>query len=131
MSFYYPLYGGAGKGKKRYNGYGGAKKRTRVPSEGPTYAGRTVEQGGCIGYKTRDLCLAEEERACRWLPKKQVCANPTSHKIFRKPGSPKQVAAARTNPWLQHVKQVRAQNPNLSYKDALKVASETYVKKAK
>lgn len=32
------------------------------------------------------------------------------------------------NPWLQHVRQVRAMNPGLTYKEALEVASQSYTK---
>ena len=32
----------------------------------------------------------------------------------------------KTNSWLEHVKSVREQNPNVIYKDALKLAKETY-----
>lgn len=35
------------------------------------------------------------------------------------------------NPWIEHVKAWRAQNPGVSYKDALKEASKTYTKVAK
>ena len=34
------------------------------------------------------------------------------------------------NPWLEHVKKVRAKNKNMPYKDVLKKAKETYTKKA-
>jgi hypothetical protein len=32
----------------------------------------------------------------------------------------------KSNLWLEHVKSVREQNPNVIYKDALKLAKETY-----
>lgn len=35
---------------------------------------------------------------------------------------------AAANPWLLHVKVVRAANPNLTYKEALQEASKTYKK---
>ena len=34
-----------------------------------------------------------------------------------------------TNPWLEHVKVVRENNPDLPFKEAMKLASETYTKK--
>jgi len=34
------------------------------------------------------------------------------------------------NPWLEHVKKVRAKNKNMPYKDVLKKAKESYKKKA-
>jgi hypothetical protein len=34
----------------------------------------------------------------------------------------------KSNPWLEHVKQVRSQNQGLAYKDVLKKAKETYTK---
>jgi hypothetical protein len=34
------------------------------------------------------------------------------------------------NPWLEHVKKVRAKNKNMPYKEVLKKAKETYKKKA-
>jgi hypothetical protein len=35
-------------------------------------------------------------------------------------------ARAKTNPWLKHVASVRAQNPELAYKDVLKLAKQSY-----
>jgi len=37
----------------------------------------------------------------------------------------------RENPWLVHVKTVRESHPELSYKDILKEAKETYKRKSK
>jgi hypothetical protein len=33
------------------------------------------------------------------------------------------------NPWLNHVRKIRAQNPSLSYKEVLILAKTTYKKK--
>jgi hypothetical protein len=35
-------------------------------------------------------------------------------------------ARAKTNPWLAHVKAVRAENPGVAYKDVLKLAKQSY-----
>lgn len=35
---------------------------------------------------------------------------------------------ATENPWLTHVKQVMAENPNMKFKDILKKAKASYVK---
>jgi len=35
---------------------------------------------------------------------------------------------ASTNPWIQHVKDVKKKNPALSLKDVLKLASKSYKK---
>ena len=32
------------------------------------------------------------------------------------------------NPWLEHVKQIRAQNPGMKYKDVLVLAKQSYKK---
>ena len=98
--------GQVGGGNKREVGYG------------PTFAGRTAEQGGCVGYKTRAECLAEEARACRWLDKKNSCANPVSSKVMHYK-SPKRVSGASKNSWIQRVK-AHAEASGLSYKDAMK-----------
>jgi len=33
-----------------------------------------------------------------------------------------------TNPWIVHVKKVRKENPNKSFKEILKIAKQTYKK---
>ena len=37
----------------------------------------------------------------------------------------------KSNLWLDHVRKYREENPEVSYKDALKIAKETYVKAVK
>jgi len=37
-------------------------------------------------------------------------------------------AAAKKNPWLRHVRAVRAANPKMAYKDVLRLASQSYTK---
>jgi hypothetical protein len=37
-------------------------------------------------------------------------------------------ASKKTNNWLEHVKKYREKHPEISYKDALKKAAETYKK---
>lgn len=34
----------------------------------------------------------------------------------------------KTNPWLEHVKKVKQENPELQFKDVLKKAKQTYKK---
>jgi uncharacterized surface protein with fasciclin (FAS1) repeats len=61
--------------------------------------------------------------------------NPKYGKVRRQYGgqkNPQRVAAAQKaafkNPWLRHVAAVRAQNPGISYSEALKLASHSYQK---
>ena len=37
--------------------------------------------------------------------------------------------AKKENPWLTHVKKTMAENPTKKFKDVLKIAKKTYVKK--
>jgi len=45
---------------------------------------------------------------------------------MKKHGSGLKLSGAGNSPWISHVKKFRAQNPGMSYKDALKGASKTY-----
>ena len=40
----------------------------------------------------------------------------------------KQTKVKKVNPWTEHVKKYRSEHPGMSYKEALKGASETYKK---
>lgn len=37
----------------------------------------------------------------------------------------------KENPWLEYVKEIKIKNPNMSYKEVLQLAKESYVKKDK
>lgn len=99
--------------------FGGARRI----GEGPTFAGRTVAQGGCIGYERED-CNAP----CRWVGKS--CRNQVTSKVMASPKrSASGKAAAKKNPWLAHLNKVRAANPGMSYKEAMQLAKTSYTKK--
>lgn len=59
---------------------------------------------------------------------KQTASNPHTINNFIKPD--KQVGVGKKNPWLIHVNRVKKNNPHLSYKEVLKLASKNYKKKS-
>ena len=93
----------------------------------------------CNVYRSLPLCEAEDH--CAWNAAQNKCYPmsrvPSSRRVgtYKRKYGPtvaKRAAAKRAaakNPWLAHVRQVRAANPHLSYKLALKEASKTYQKK--
>jgi hypothetical protein len=47
----------------------------------------------------------------------------------KKTKKPKSKTSKKENPWLTHVKKTMKENPNKKFKDVLKLAKKTYVKK--
>ena len=76
--------------------------------------------------RPKETCKAP----CKWDDDK--CNAPAARRaVSPNTKAERSVAAkerAAVNPWLAHVKKVRAQNPDLVYSDVLKTASSSYTK---
>jgi len=100
----------------------------RLPAYGPTFAG----SGICTGQPLAECTHMEH---CVWRkkgPKSRAhCALRATPRVVSYK-SPARVAAskaaAKKNPWLRHVKAVLEANPKMAYKDALRLASQSYTK---
>ncbi len=60
--------------------------------------------------------------------KKPATKKPASKKPASKKPAAKKTGSKATNPWLVHVKKTMKENPNLKFKDVLKLAKKTYKK---
>jgi len=62
---------------------------------------------------------------------KSRSTSPTRKKTAKKAGKKKKTktkTAKKPNPWLIHIKKVKAKNPKLAFKDVLKLAAKDYKK---
>ena len=63
------------------------------------------------------------------MPKKNPPSNKRTKKPTKKRDTKKRDTKKRaTNPWLEHVKKVKAANKGMAFKDVLKLAGKNYKK---
>jgi large subunit ribosomal protein L40e len=101
--------------KRRSGGFPGAKKSQHNKHLGPFMCKLNAKNNRCV--QSGDGHDAEH---CR-LNENNNCALVKGHEVHP-------IAARSSNPWLVHVNAFRAKHPELSYQEALKAASKTYVK---
>jgi hypothetical protein len=98
--------------KRRSGGFPAAKKSQHNKHFGPFMCRYKQETNRCVqsgdGHDS-EHCYLNENNNCALK-------------------STRSTSSSRANPWLEHVNQFRNDHPELSYKDALKEASKTYVR---
>lgn len=126
----------AHKLSRRHNGGFPAKKTSeRKKHFGPFMCALNDKGNRCVQSGDKHDAVN-----CR-LNENNNCALAEGHKVHHlehprkeRSASPKKKRAPsvnrKSNPWLAHVKAYYASNPELSYQEALRAASKTYVKKS-
>jgi len=119
--------------KRRSGGFPAAKKSQHNKHFGPFMCKYKQETNRCVqsgdGHDS-EHCRLNENNNCALAKGHEV--HHLEHPRAARSSSPTKKRASsgsrKTNPWLVHVNAFRAQNPALSYQEALKEASKTYVK---
>jgi len=62
------------------------------------------------------------------MPRKSKVTNEALNMDDDKPIEDVVKKEKKPNPWIEHCRKVKAQNPSMQYKDVLKVAKESYKK---
>ena len=62
------------------------------------------------------------------MPKKNPPTKKRTKKPTKKPTKKRDTKKRATNPWLEHVKKVKAANKGMAFKDVLKLAGKNYKK---
>ncbi len=68
--------------------------------------------------------MAKKTRRCKPCKPCKPCKKPTKKRTGKKRTGKKR----KSNPWLDHIKKVKSNNKNLSFKEVLKLAAKNYKK---
>jgi len=108
-------------------GSGGVKHRSAVKSGGVKAKSKPkASKGGVRPYSSDKAKSQKKKRLANNASLQMKLVGEAKARGGAK--NPKLVEAAKNSPWLKHVREVRAANPSLIYKEALQLASASYVR---